>query len=322
MSDYRDELRRIRSIQLTASLQKRADQHVQQLIRDFRADLNWKNTRGLLIEPAVWEYVRERYDPKLVFCHPDVLVQIPSTSLYYRGLCGLSIKAAKSYFGSIEAIESGNPRAIVSQEKALKMARAYNEFICSIIKNSSNWTLEDGFRAIIATMGITIDGSMRSKVGSIAEMRLKSLLLESLSQRDLLVDPRLEPEQLVHPEALPRKFVLRNEIIMRFGSDPDVAFEKNDQYLAVLEIKGGIDPAGALERYGAVKKTFEHALGRSPRCETFLIAAVETREVAERIKSDRLVRHSFSMIRLLEDPSYRSTFLDDLFNHALRLQWK
>jgi len=146
--------------------------------------------------------------------------------------------------------------------------------------------------------------------------------MHALEAQDLLVDPRLEPEQLIHPEALPRRFALRNEIMMRFGSDPDVAFEKDDQYLAVLEIKGGIDPAGALERYGAAKKTFEHAVGRSPRCETFLLSAVQTREVMERIEADRLVRHSFDMIKLLEDPDYRQRFLDELFNHALRLPWR
>jgi hypothetical protein len=30
--------------------------------------------------------------------------------------------------------------------------------------------------------------------------------------------------------------------------------------LAVVEIKGGIDPAGALERYVAATKSFQHAL--------------------------------------------------------------
>ncbi len=100
----------------------------------------------LMIDKDVWKYaVEERgFDPKLVFCHPDILLNAPITSLYYRGLCGLSLKIAKSYFGAIENLESGNPRARIDKEKAMKMATTYNTYICSIIKNSTDWTLDNG----------------------------------------------------------------------------------------------------------------------------------------------------------------------------------
>ena len=41
--------------------------------------------------------------------------------------------------------------------------------------------------------------------------------------------------------------------------------------MAVIEVKGGTDSAGALERYGAAKKSFEHAIEVSPRCKNFYI---------------------------------------------------
>ncbi len=281
--------------------------------------MEWQPLEALLIEPSVWSHVVAHFEPRLVLCHPDVLMHHPMTSLYYRGSCGLSIKAAKSYFGAVENLEAGNPGARINSAKALKMARTYNALLCSIIKNSSDWTLDNGYRTIIATLGITVDGSSRGRVGKIAEARIRDMLVTKIADLGLIVEPSMSSEQLANPDALPRSFVLRDNIRMQFGSDPDVSFRRDGHYLAVLEIKGGIDSAGALERYGAAKKTFEHAVNTSPRCETFLLTAVETREVAARLEADRLVRHPYDIIRLIEDPEYREKFFDELFNHALRL---
>lgn len=319
MTGYADELRRIRSLQLVATLQKRPDVKARQLIEGFTDALEWQPLEALLIEPSVWSHVLEHFDPKFILCHPDVLLRYPVTSLYYRGLCGLPLKTAKSYFGALEKLEAGSPRARLDYAKALKMARTYNTFLCSIIKNSSDWTLDNGYRTIIATLGITVDGSSRNKAGRVAEVRVRDMLLLRLAERGLIVEPEVLPEQIAIPDALPRLFVLKKDIQMRFGSEPDVSFRKDDQYLAVLEIKGGIDPAGALERYGAARKTFENVVQQSPRCDTFLLTAVETKEFSARLHTDRLVRHLYDIIRLIEDPGYRDKFFDELFNHVLRL---
>ncbi len=319
MTDYADDLRRIRSLQLVATLQKRPDIKARELIEGFTDNLVWEPLEALLIEPSVWSHVVAHFDPKLVLCHPDLLVRYPMTSLYYRGACGLSLKAAKSYFGSVENLEAGNPGARIDSAKALKMARTYNAMVCSIIKNSSDWTLDNGYRTIIATLGITVDGSSRGRIGKVAEARVRDMLVTKLSELGLILEPTVGPEQLANPDALPRVFILQDDIQMQFGSDPDVSFSRNDHYLAIVEIKGGVDPAGALERYGAAMRTFEHAIQRSPRCETFLLTAVDTREMTARLNADRLVRHPYDIIRLIKDPEYREEFFDELFNHVLRL---
>ena len=42
------------------------------------------------------------------------------------------------------------------------------------------------------------------------------------------------------------------------SSEPDIPLINTDgSTIAVIEIKGGTDPAGALEQYGATKKSFE-----------------------------------------------------------------
>lgn len=239
----------------------------------------------------------------------------PLTSFYYRGLAGLSIKAAKDYFGAVENLESGSTRTKLGIGKAKIMAQTYNTFICSIIKNSTEWTLEDGKRTIIATLGITLDGVMRNKIGEIAEDRIKHLLVEWLVDHDLIVKPKVSKTRI----QISNRYLLSKGIAMTFGSEPDVSFAGGDTLLAVLEIKGGIDPAGALERYGAARKSFEHAMRVSPKCKNFYLGGVFTTELNRRMNNDRLVERSFNIIDILQQSQARAEFFLEVFHHTLRL---
>jgi hypothetical protein len=119
-NEYAEHLRRVRSLLIVTSLQKRADLKCVRRIKAFRKKLTWEPLEHLLIDRGVWEYVsRKRYDPKLVFCHPSILEQEPTASLYYRGVCGLSLKAAKDYFGSVEGLEAGRASARLSDRKSV-----------------------------------------------------------------------------------------------------------------------------------------------------------------------------------------------------------
>lgn len=316
---YQDNLRHFRSLLIVTSLQKRQDIRAAEFIQAFPDPLDWSQRDQLMIAEEAWEYVVETrdYAPQLTFCHPDLLTAHPQTSLYYRGLCGMSIKTAKGYVGAIENLELGNPRSRLSPAKARKMAQTYNTFISSIIINSTGWTLENGRRTLIATLGITLDGTMRNKIGSLAEERIRTMLLNWLIERDLVISPKLTSQEPF--DELPSHFTLTNEIEMTFQSEPDVAFRRDGDLLAVIEIKGGIDPAGALERYGAATKSFQHAVNARSRCRNYYLAAVVTPELDTRIRNDRLVDHTFNIIDLLEKPSVREEFLTELFHHTLRL---
>lgn len=323
MDSYSDNLRKIKSLLIVTSLQKRTDLKVFEILRLIELDLRWEPFSNYMIDRDAWEYVttERKYDPKFVFCHPDILIAKPITSLYYRGLTGLSMKAAKEYFGAIENIERENDRAKINPEKALKMAQVYNTFICSIIQGSTDWTLENGKRTIIATLGITLDGVMRNKVGTIAEERVRALVFEWLKERGLIISPISDPLEL--SDRLPTKCELTNEIIMRFSSEPDISFSKmNDgveELLAVVEIKGGIDPAGALERYGAATKSFQNSLKASNKCKNFFLSAVYTTELRNRIQGDRLVEKFYDIIEILENQDVRENFFKELFHYCLRL---
>jgi hypothetical protein len=232
-------------------------------------------------------------------------------------MAGLSIKAVKDYAGSVESLEDEHRHIRISGERALKISRAYNLFISSIILNSTNWTLENGHRTIIATMGISLDGTMRNKVGEIGEDRIRRMIVQWLLEKNLILSPELVIDNL--PVDLPRSFGLISGFKMNFSSEPDIAFIRDEELVATIEIKGGIDPAGVLERYGAAKKSFEHAVSQSGRCRNFYLGGVFTDELQRRINSDRLVEKTYNMILILNDREVREDFFKELFHHTLRI---
>lgn len=318
-NEYTDELRRIKSLLIVTSLQERKDLRAVRAIKSFKENLDWKAADELMVDPEAWDYAIEKrgFEPKLVFCHPDILLCHPEASLYYRGLCGLSIKAAKGYVGAIDNLEAGNPRAKIDRNKAVRMARTYNTFISTIISNSFDWTLENGRRTIIATLGITLDGSMRNRIGGIAEERVRAVVLEHIMDYGLLTTPRVSLEKLMR--ATKHEYRLKQNVIMRFGSEPDISFKKDGLLLATVEIKGGVDPAGALERYGAATKSFSHALSINPQCQNFFLSAVFTKELSSRISQDRSINKHFNVVDILQHKVVRGEFLAELFHHTLRL---
>lgn len=318
MSTYKDDLFRLRSLLMVTSLQQRHDLRAVQAVEKCPDPREW-DLDHLLIDPETWQYAVEAqgYAPHTVFCHPEILLHDRTTALYYRGLCGMSIKIARGYVGAVENLEAGSSRAKLTPAKALKMAQTYNAFICSIINGAEEWTLENGRRTIVATLGISIDGVMRNKIGDVAEERLRALIVEGLLERDLIVAPPIDKDQLY--TEMPKQYELRDGVVMAFSSEPDVRFSRNDQTLAVIEIKGGVDPAGALERYGAAKKSFDHSREESAHCRNFYCVAVQTEECDARIKKDSLVEYTFNIVEILEKAEVRDAFFTELFHHALRL---
>lgn len=66
---------------------------------------------------------------------------------------------------------------------------------------------------------------MRSQEFSIGSVALTGGLQEELDKK------------------LPAECMLRGNMKMRYGSEPDISFRRDDELLAVIEIQGGIDPA-------------------------------------------------------------------------------
>ena len=191
-SDYRRFTRQLRSQDLTRTLQRRLDVQVRQTVEQIVGDYEFAEPiESFLITQSAWEHVQSlNLNPASVFCHPDMLVEEPFVSLYYRGISGLSLKEVQSQARAVINWEREPATRIrkpqVSADAARQVAALYNSFISSIIENTADWTLENGYRMIIASIGISFDGTMRNVMGRLPEFRVRRLLLEYALENQLL----------------------------------------------------------------------------------------------------------------------------------------
>ena len=192
-SDYRRFTRQLRSQDLARTLQRRLDVQVRHTVERLIGNYEFAAPIGsFLISQGAWEHVQSlNINPVSVFCQPDMLVDEPFVSLYYRGISGLSLKEVQSQARSVISWErepaTRNRVPRVSEDAAHQVSGLYNSFISSIIENTADWTLENGYRMIIASIGISFDGSMRNVMGRLPEFRIRRLLLQHAIQNQLLM---------------------------------------------------------------------------------------------------------------------------------------
>ena len=177
--------------------------------------------------------------------------------------------------------------------------------ISSIIEGSSDWTLDNGYRNILATMGITLDGMFRNEIGDIAEALVKGRIVSWLKGRGLV-----PPDNADYGP-----FLLPNDTLMRYGSEPDIDFVRQERLIATIEIKGGRDPAGALERLGAMTKSFAET---PAGCVNFLVAGVITPEMQTRLDAMGNVK-VYLLDDIAKDGGHWDDFTNEVFHHAVRV---
>ena len=81
------------------------------------------------------------------------------------------------------------------------------------------------------------------------------------------------------------------------GSEPDIAVYKDGKIQVAIEIKGGIDTAGALEWFGAALKSLNRAKQENPESVTVLIVheASLTDTANGEIGSSKSIDHLFTI---------------------------
>ena len=301
----RDDL--ARSKYLAERIRQRTDERARRLVDEFTGNLDYSTAMNeLLITRPAWEYVTtSSIEPRKVFAHPDLLQKHPEASLYYRGIALLSLKRVRTGAAvDVKVWEARDRLGPVSRQNALQVCRLYNSVISSIIEGTTAWTLGNGYRNILSTMGITMDGMFRNVIGQDAERLIKTKLAEWLKEKDLVLEQKGAG-----------MFILPKGVTMIYGSEPDVLFRRgeDEDTVATIEIKGGKDPAGALERLGAMLKSFDET---PPRCQNFLIAGVVTKEMQSRLTQKAV--NVFILDDLLNDDDWNA-FTIELFHHALRI---
>ena len=301
-----------RALIITKNIRERADVGVRQTIQSFNTPLNFaKRLEDLAIAPEAWSHiVQEDIEPRLVFAHPDLLRAHPQTSLHYRGIATLSLKRVQLMVGSVNKWEDGTFSSLPDPKRALGVARIYNAVISVIITGTDGWTLENGFRNILVTIGITQDGALRNLVGQEGEAAVKERIARWLDTNDAVYTKVEGSATLIGVE---------EALKMVYGSEPDIKFERRIegdwQIISTVEIKSGTDPAGALERLGAIQKSFEQTPTRS---RNFAVLGVVTPEMRRRLDEMHVAR-DFPLYQILNDDKAWDEFIRELFHHTLRV---
>ena len=308
MTNLRDA--QIRSALISERIRQRTDLALRELITQYQDTLTFCPLEDLMISGQAWKHVEaSNIDPKLVFAHPELLRKHPSVSQYYRGIALLPRKRVSDMAVSVDSWENGTRKAPISERRSKDVARLYNAVISSIIEGATNWTLENGYRNIIATMGIGLDGTFRNIIGRDAEGLIRNRIKSWLASRLLITEHNDEETE----------FQLPNGYSMRYGSEPDIRFQKEmnetTQIVATIEIQGGKDPAGALERLGAMQKSFEET---PPGCVNMLIAGVITPEMESRL-GNMGVTKVFLLDDLAHDGQDWIDFLNEVFHYTVRI---
>jgi hypothetical protein len=307
-----EEARR-RALIITQHIRGRADVEVRKIILSFSAPLDFEGRlEDLAIAPEAWAHIGQaQIDPKLVFAHPDLLQAHPQTSLHYRGISTLSLKRVQMMVGAVDMWEDGNFRRPPDSDKCLRVARVYNAVISVIITGTDGWTLENGYRNILATIGITEDGALRNLVGQEGETAVKERISEWLAANDAIS---------IEVQGTTTLLGEGNRHRMVYGSEPDIKFEQRTnqgawEIVSTVEIKSGTDPAGALERLGAIQKSFEQTPARS---RNFAVLGIVTDAMRQRLDALNVAR-DFLLYDILNDPAEWEDFATEIFHHTLRV---
>lgn len=260
--------------------------------------LNWD--LGILnISEIAWnKVIHKGIKPIKVFCHPNVISENPRRISYYRMLAMVSQKSMSRIGFNAPLLESDiSP---IAKSTAISISKHLNKIICTLIEQDMEVDQRefDIWRGMAA--GSQAQGSWQNIKGNKIETNIKDLIKKRLYDKQLILKDKKEGNK--------HTFYLKNNSIFIFGSEPDIAvYSKNSIHIAI-EIKGGIDTAGVLERFGAVLKSLRRAKQENPNSTTILIMQniSLTQTAKEEIdKSKTIIDYYFSIEELIENENIR-----------------
>jgi hypothetical protein len=225
-------------------------------------NLEW-NLEALGISTSAWnKVIHQGIKPIRVFAHPYILTTVPQSVGYYRGLAMVSLKSMNNIQLNIERFETGHNKQPLDDSKAWDIAHRLNVLIGRLIETDEQIDPRefDLWRGM--TAGSTAQGSWQNKKGDIAEELVKGFIHRRIRERGLLAVA----------SANEMTETLKDHRIIAYASEPDIAlYDESHKILVAIEIKGGIDPAGVLERIGAAIKSLSRAKQENPNALTILI---------------------------------------------------
>lgn len=282
------------------------------------ADRKWKLHQDLGISTSAMKRIKKSGMPiATCFCHPDVIQENPYLILYYRVIACIPQKGMAELAFGISKLEIGQGRKLTNL-RAHQLAKAINEVMSTIIESDPDFFSTNLELLAYTAFGVTIDGSWSNKIGIEASRQVKDILFTHfynaglISSVTLLDGNKAKPTKATLTTAI-RDFSLSNGYTIMFSSEPDIGiWDPGGKLIGVVEIKGGLDTAGALERLGAAKKTFDEALNTNSEALTMYLACCITETVKTRIASDRSFKKTVDLTSVFLDDESRKSFIDEL----------
>jgi hypothetical protein len=258
--------------------------------------LNWDKAR-LEISAKAWDKVVHRgIKPIIVFAHPEILTNIARSTGYYRMLAMVSQKSMNQVGLSTVRYEEG---CLPSFEVAGAIAQHLNKIVSKLIEADETIDARefDLWRGMVA--GSQAQGSWQNTKGRKMEIVLQGII------RRRLRDSRLVGEDI---DDKPR-ITLVNQRVVVFADEPDIGFYEDDKIVAAVEVKGGIDKAGVLERVGAAIKSLSRAKEENPDSVTILIlqeVSMTPQSIVDLQTNQKTVNHWFTVEEVLENEDKRN----------------
>jgi len=266
-------------------------------------ELEWVLER-LNISAKAWNKVIHRgIKPVMVFAHPDLLKENPKRIRYYRMLSMVSQKSMARVGLNISGYEVG--KILLQDDLALNISRHLNRIISLLVEQDERIDSRefDLWRGMAA--GTQAQGSWQNAKGDKAEILIKSLIERRVYQKKSV------SEEV--PRGRRKALRLKDGRVIELGDEPDIGVYKDDLILAALEIKGGIDPAGVLERFGAALKSLRRAKQENPNSVTILImqeVSLTATAKGEIDKSKTVIDHTFTIEDIIGDENVRNQLFE------------
>lgn len=284
-------------------------------------ELSWEGHEGFGVTCEAMDLVRDSGMALVrVFLHPDLLRHDPSIVLYYRCIGLLGRKNVYALAGTdIGSLEQGQ-RATVSGDRASRIAKAVNSAISLLVESVQPFGEEQIQAFLIASAGATLQGSWVNEIGKQGELLVKGIVVRGLWQHateahwadgTAVPSGEITAREVAHAADRLRRLELRSGHHCIFAQEPDVSVrDPRGLPVVAVEIKAGTDPAAALERNGAVRKSFANEIALNPDVKTILVANCITEELRRRIDQEGLYDHRFLMSDLVNEPRSRQRFIN------------
>ncbi len=273
-------------------------------LEDIEGDrLDW-SFEELHISRKAWNKVIHRgIKPIRVFSHPEVLRENPRRVSYYRMLAMVSQKSMLKIGLRVNIYEEG--KKSLDYSVALEISKHLNEIISILIEHDKviDEREFDLWRGMAA--GSQAQGSWQNVKGDRVEVLIKELV-ERRIREDGLMERVYQDNKTKQ-----RKIELKDGRIVKMSSEPDIGiYEKNIIQIAV-EIKGGIDTAGVLERIGAALKSFRRAKQENHKSITILVIegiSLTSKAYEEIDRNQDIIDYVFKTEDLLSKEDVRREF--------------